>query len=628
MDKTQLTPDIFKQKVLAEYPNAVDSKGIKYSDIPAIDLLQRTLEKNPNATMKDGTKYSAYLAGDNFKTKSLAGNSGGIAGFGKSVFDFFTNATQNLGENAGQSIAAPENVQNYSDSLQSWSNTTNSLQQHIQQMKKSGKDTSKLEQALKLQNESKPELGDFVGADTAQRMRDGFVKNLEEVAGQGVGTVLESLSGGIFQSGVDTATEKGISLGSKVLKGAGLGATYGAISGASNAMSNKEGAGGVALGTAEGAVIGAGVGAATEGVVGAISNKLKGEPAFGNWAKVPKSLDGEGGAILNVPDAKETILEAQKLTKDNIKNTDLPTASEIQGDKKHTEILTKANQLLDAQGTKMSESLKNPAVGGANTDVTDIISNLNKDLKERPPVATSPDKTTFSQFMSDLNKLTGKTGETVSAGGRIGDINLPPSGKTSTLQEVDNFLRKWQKVDFSNKMQNNSVGALLDSTVHDINEFAKTTADNAETEAGVEGHPYRESNDEYRKLVTNINASTKEVAGNADSVGTDGKNTISGRYENSDKVYQQNATQNSSKSWKALAQKTGIPLGQPAALTKIVEDIYNKESADDIVEQLSLSFNLRNSIPRTMKNFIVKNEGNPDAIIEKMLQLLDSKTTK
>lgn len=550
---------------------------------------------------------------------------------GKASFDFLTNSTQALGENLGASSLAPENINKYSNALSQYSDLNLKLIKQIQQDKSAGKDTSGLQATLKNYKKSMPKMSNFLDATTIKRLNDGFGKNLEEVLGQGIGTGLEALSGGALESGIETATEKGTSLGSKILKGAKIGAKYGVVGGLSSGLSQKGNATDVAKSTVTGGILGAGLGVASEAVAGVTGNLIKGRPAFGSLASVPEKLAGEEGALSNISDAKNQVLEAQKLTKENIKNPDLPSASDVQGNRVHQVILTKAKTQLDAIGTKMSDSLANPAVGSANTDLSGITSSFEADLSKRPPVSTNGDNRVLNDFNDDLAKLSG-TGESKdtyqgqkiitdkSTGARYifskdGEpIPVPKSGSNITLTDVDNFLRKWQKIDASNSMQNNSVGALIDSTVHNINELAKTTADKAETAAGVTGHPYRESNDEYSKLISDYNDAK-------DQLGV--KRVSTGQYDKSGSVYRANATVDSSPAWKNLAKATDVSLGQRASITKTIEDIYNKENPYDAIKNARFSPNITMEILRNFQSMATKAKNDPDAIVKMMIQTIE-----
>lgn len=555
-----------------------------------------------------------------------AGNA--IGNTEKGIFNFFTNGIQALTKNVALSATSPEHVQAYSDAVTQHNDITTNVLKAIQQKKSLGQNTSKLQDVLNEQMSSTPQLQDFLDPDTLKRVQDTIAGNIEELAGQfaeaGLNIAALNPAGGLVAKGADVASEGGKSLGGKIIKGAVAGAGFGAASGAASGVSKEEGASDIASSAGEGAAEGAAIGAGGELVGGVASNILKDRLAFGTFAKVPKSAEG---ALQSVEDAKQTVLDAQKITKANLDNPDLPTASEVQGDQKHTQILTQANKLLTDEGNKMGDILKNPVVGGAPTDISEVTSNFDSELAKRVSVSTNNDKIILRDFQNDLSKITGGPVST-DYGGRVGNIQTNGSGQASTLNEVDQFLRKWQKVDASSKMQNNEVGALIDSTVHNINEKAKSTADSAETAAGIKGHPYRSSNDEYKKLVTNINAAQSEVTGNPKGKTSEGKNTITDRYENSDSVYRKNGTKDSSKSWKALAQKTGIPLGQPAILTKVVEDIYHGTLNNDFIDNMNIGFSIPRTAARVILSALKKSSKDPDAVVQKMLQFIEDSKSK
>ena len=193
-------------------------------------------------------------------------------------------------------------------------------------------------------------------------------QNVEEVLGQSIGTVLDTTLGGGLSSGVDATTEGTTSLLSKVGKGAKIGSVYGSIGAGSQSMAQGQSAGNVVKNTVIGGITGAALGGGTEAVAGGISNKIKTGTVM-NLGKVSSKLTGDEGALLSVPDAKEQILDAQKMTKANIKDPDQPTASDVQGNKVHKSILTKAKTQLDAIGKKMEDSLSG-IVGNAKTETS------------------------------------------------------------------------------------------------------------------------------------------------------------------------------------------------------------------------------------------------------------------
>lgn len=515
----------------------------------------------------------------------------------KSIVDFFTGATKKFAEIIGTSIAAPENVQKYSDALSQHNEVTQNLTKAIAQKKKLGQDTSTLQTALKQQMSDTPQISDFVDQTTLKRIQQTGVQNLEETLGLGAGTLLNMLAAPGGEAAVEGAVDTTKTLSSKILQGAKIGAGYGAASGASEAASEVDAPGEIAGKTVEGATEGAVVGAASEGTAGAINNMVKGRPILGSLAQVP---DKTIPALNNVEDAEAIIREAQDMTKKNIANPDLPSASEVQGSQLHTSILNKSRDLLKQQGEKMGEILSNPIVGEAKADISNVVSDFEKVTKRGVQGLSRSQANDYTAFQNDLQDL-----KTLQSNGKL------------TVKQADDFLREWQpKV---NIYKDTPLAKPINSTVNAINTLIKDTADKAETNAGIEGHPYRESNDEYHKLITNINDAESEV-------GT--KNPGTGNFENSDKVYRQNATRDSSKAFKYLSGKTNIPLGQPAVLTKTIEDIYAKETPDNIIRDLHPSFSLPMTAIRSLRSFILKNEQDPDAIVEKMIQIVKDNNSK
>lgn len=538
-----------------------------------------------------------------------------LGSIGKSVYDFFTGASQKFGEMIGNSIAAPENVQKYSDALNQHNEITQNVLKAIQQKKSMGQDTSKLEEALKEQMTSTPQLKDFVDPATLQRLHESFGQNLEETLGLAGGTALEALGGGVLESGAKTAGEAGATLGSKILQGMKVGGAYGAVGGATGALANKEDLGGVLGETVKGAAIGAGTGGALEFAGGAISNKIKGRPVFGSLAKVPSKLTGEEGALLNTPEAKQIILDTQSMIKDSIKNSDLPTASKVLGSKKLGSILDKTNTMLKSIGDRMGAVLKDPKIGGSATDISSIEKNFSSDLGSRVAVNTNSDKQLLNEFKNDLANISG--GDRTVQDSRGFPVTLKGNKSPATLSEVDQFLRKWQPIDASAKMQNNSVGSLIDSTVHDINKEAMSTADKAEGAEPGQGE-YSKTNQEYADLVEDRNDAEKSA----------GTQRSTGIYDNADSIIKKASNPSTAdEAWRNLANKTGIPLGQPAALMTTIEKIYNGEKIDDVLKTLQIGFSLKWTAIRTLKNILVKSEGDPNAIVQKMIQFIDDSSS-
>lgn len=184
--------------------------------------------------------------------------------------DLLTGNTQKFGKTIGESVAAPENAQKYSDSLESHTKIQSSLVDLIKKKKALGQDTTRLQAALEHHIESTPKLEDFTG--------DVINKTPGQVIGEGIGTGLEALSGGILESGAKSVASKELSTLGKINQAGKIGAGYGAVASGANSMA--EGGGPVdvvknaAVGGAAGYGLGAGLGVAGVGI-GKVSKLIK-----------------------------------------------------------------------------------------------------------------------------------------------------------------------------------------------------------------------------------------------------------------------------------------------------------------------------------------------------------------
>lgn len=176
--------------------------------------------------------------------------------------DLLTGNTQKFGKTIGESIAAPENAQLYSDALESHTKIQSALLKAIKDKKALGQDTSRLEAALQHHTESTPQLKDFTG--------DVIDKTPGQVIGEGIGTGLEALSGGILEGGAKTVASKELSTLGKINQAGKIGAGYGAIASGANSMAEGGNPTDVvekaAIGGLAGYGLGAGLGAAGAGV--------------------------------------------------------------------------------------------------------------------------------------------------------------------------------------------------------------------------------------------------------------------------------------------------------------------------------------------------------------------------
>lgn len=221
-----------------------------------------------------------------------------------------TGSTQKFGKTIGESLASGKNADLYSEAIKSHSDIQNNLMNAIREKKKLGGDTSRLENALKTHIESTPQLEDFTG--------DVINKTAGQVVGEGIGTGLEALSGGLFSSGKKVITSKVLSTFGKVKQGAGIGAIYGGIGGGSSAMQEGGGVGetlkGTAIGGATGAVVGGGLAYGGAKLGQYVTNRAS------NLAEknIQKSNKITGEILQGTPD---DIARANKV----LKNTELPS---------------------------------------------------------------------------------------------------------------------------------------------------------------------------------------------------------------------------------------------------------------------------------------------------------------
>lgn len=204
------------------------------------------------------------------------------------VGEMFTGSTQRFGKTLGETMAVGKNTELYTQSLEQNTKIANDLRKRIADNKKTGKDTSKLENALNDLVKATPELKQFTG--------DIVDKKAGQIFGEAGGTALEMLSGGLLSGGAKTATSKTLSTLGKVKEGVKIGATFGSIGGGTSAM--QEGAGvGETLKSA--------------GIGGVIGGTLGGGLAFGG-VKLGEKLAGK---------ATQKTGQAEKITGEILQGT-------------------------------------------------------------------------------------------------------------------------------------------------------------------------------------------------------------------------------------------------------------------------------------------------------------------
>lgn len=184
---------------------------------------------------------------------------GGLTG------ELLTGNTQRFGKTIGESLAAPGNADLYAKTLESHTTIQNNLLKAIKAKKDLGQDTSRLQGALQQHVESTPQLKDFTG--------DVIDKTPGQVIGEGIGTGLEALSGGVLSSGAEAVGAKGLSTVEKINQLGKIGATYGAIGSGANTMAQGGNAGDTLTDAATGGITGY-VGGAGLGLLGIGASKV------------------------------------------------------------------------------------------------------------------------------------------------------------------------------------------------------------------------------------------------------------------------------------------------------------------------------------------------------------------
>jgi muramidase (phage lysozyme) len=236
----------YTQKVSSYYRDLSSGNPINYNPTPTTNTDQNgvPIQNNGGQPTQPGSIWSKI---GNFAKNAVAGS------------------TIQFGQDTGAALAAPGNEKLYEDSLASWQDIQNRLNQTIAKQKAAGLDTSKLEASLQQHTAAMPKLEDFTG--------NVINKTPEQIAGEGIGTVMEAAQGGLLGGLGEAAAGKDLSLGAKIAQGAKVGAGYGAVGGLASGMTQGEGAGGVALNTALGAGLGGTAGGAL-GLAGGVASKL------------------------------------------------------------------------------------------------------------------------------------------------------------------------------------------------------------------------------------------------------------------------------------------------------------------------------------------------------------------
>lgn len=342
--------------------------------------------------------------------------------------NLLTGSTQKFGKTIGEALAAPENADKYSETLGLHTEVQSNLIKAIQNKKSLGQDTSHLEDVLKRHISETPKIEDFTG--------DVINKTPEQVIGEGVGTGLEVLSGGVLSGGIESVASKELSLAQKIKQGAKIGATYGAVGGASNSMQNNGSGADVAsnalLGGATGAALGSG-----------------GELAAVGVSKLPSLVKGL------TPTAEGIMNRVARLTPNQASQFE-KIAGETHGNYlQRTGNFGTPEQIIKNESSKFANSLNE--VDTALSQIPGNYKNENvttalKDLSDRETrIGVPNEETARIKQLSEKNDSQGLTMSEINEVKRSYERNVKLDFAKQNLPEgvaratrVDNALRNWQ----------------------------------------------------------------------------------------------------------------------------------------------------------------------------------------
>lgn len=314
------------------------------------------------------------------------------------------------------------------------------------------------------------------------------------------------------------------------------------------------------------------------------------------------------GETVNPEAMMRHIKEAQGLTKESLKGQGSMTSIENTAHKLfgfEGEVTKGLREGKEMAGKKMNEALADPAVGNAPVDLSanlkshaDFLKKTN--LEKRASTMSTADRNLYYQFRDSLYEFQ----------------------KAQPLTKVDEFLREWQTRNATDPTLNKAIT----NTVHDINEAAKNTADKVEEATGKQGHPYRESNDEYKKYVIPYN----EVKGSLDKgytspisgASTGSGDLLRGAISNEGKMKGVMNDIRSLVGEKVKGKSGGLTINDQAHLSTFVHDIYNGMKPTVALKKLSVGFSIPMTAIRTAKNFIAGGS-TPDTVIQRLMDVLE-----
>lgn len=524
----------FAQKLKEKYPD--------YQNIGDAVLVQKVVEKYPVYKNKI-TDYS---------------NDSGIL---KSVGKALTGSSQALGKSAGETFASPFAIKKFNEAVKSQQEISSDIVTAIKNARTLGQDTTRLENALRMQQESIPKLEDFLGEKANTLIEATPGKAAEIIGGEALGTALEATSGGVL-SGAKNIAMKPVteSIARKLGRGAAVGAAYGGLTGTAEGMAKGESAGQVAkqasIGTAIGGALGAGIEAIPAVVAGTRVAGKKLTSAAGTAQKtVGEIVKDTPGALAKFvsPDIDPKFVTALKKT----------TKNEVDS--------------MESVVKNAIESADNPSafevVGNKLADATEQVSNQVKSL-------VSQKKQIIAKAKNGLVDFKKETGNTILEINRsLKDSKLAKSfisrlKKVNTKLDADNAIDELQDILYKgNKDMTIPVGSKEDKVLKGI--IGKY---NAVLKNGLPAS-YKKLNETISNKLGNLELLNSSLGEVVEGVPIRGASLI--------KQYFSPSGTKAKELFEFIQKNTGYDVGKDAVLAKYLSEIYGETRARSFLQGVS-----------------------------------------
>lgn len=277
--------------------------------------------------------------------------------------------------------------------------------------------------------------------------------------------------------------------------------------------------------------------------------------------------------------------------------------------------LTEANTAKEASVAKYADTpvtgFNDPETGQFKslTSIRDDFDTKASDLLSSKTELTNPQDKTIKRFYEEFTNLVGgkrtTTLETSIPDFKPIKVSEDVVGK-NTLKDADTFVDRWQNFKLGSSGTNaNNLEALINSTVHDVNEATKTAADS------VDGGEYRAANSKYSELA--------QLKGNLEA-GMGEKIKTTGRYSNASNFFAKAAKGDSSaqETLRAVEQATGVPITDTSNLAQFAEKSLKIPGIKDIASSARDSLITRFGKLKLVKNVVGALQDSEGALIREV----------